>query len=525
MAKKSNGHLRKGAATKPAARRRPDRTPRKRGHAEGTTSDVRNGTATQPVGGHPDRAPIAATAAPREDQDRKSSDADKEHPISRAVDSFLAAMQDYRDGAFVAIPLVLEKRQDELKQQFSAMSKFPSKKLPEGGMEFTPDGPHAASQLLATIRTIDMLSKSKIHEVMARSMFIGMFSEFDAFSGALLKALYSKRGELYRAIKREISLGDILNAGTVDELMQDILDREIDSFRRQSYPDQFAELERRFDIESLRKFDEWPVFVELGQRRNLLTHNDGQVSHQYLSVCEREGFQFNEKPAVKQRLTVDPEYLAKAMLILSKVAFMLAHTLWRKVLPDERESADNAFNDTLFTLLLRREWRQAAEFGEFGMSPQLCRKSNDLLRRIRIVNTAIALTNMKRTKEAIRILDGEDWSAAIREFRLANAVLRGEYKTAAQLMKEIGKRGEHLTQMSYHDWPLFNDFRDSEHFQSAYEDIYGLPFLQKLSEDAMVRSAQIKKDLARQGLPAQQPQKQTARATRGAKNRAHDLES
>ena len=60
-------------------------------------------------------------------------------------------------------------------------------------------------------------------------------------------------------------------------------------------------------------------------------------------------------------------------------------------------------------------------------------------------------------------------------------------------MRDIGKKGELLNQLAYHDWPLFEEFRNRQEFQDAYQDIYKSPFLDKLSKEAKEISKKIKR--------------------------------
>ena len=134
----------------------------------------------------------------------------------------------------------------------------------------------------------------------------------------------------------------------------------------------------------------------------------------------------------------------------------------------------------------------------FGLQGQLCKNSKDINRRMRVINTAIALKFSRKQEAAIALLDKEDWSAAIREFHLANAILKENYTEAGQLMRAIGNTGEMVSQLAYHDWPLFNEFRDRPEFQEAYEEIYGTPFMRKVSQEAKEKSAEIERGLAKE---------------------------
>jgi len=317
-----------------------------------------------------------------------------------------------------------------------------------------------------------------------RSLYIGIFSEYDVFIGDLLEAIYELKPELFKGIKREITLSELLEFASVDAVKQDILDKEIDSFRRNSYVEQFIELESKFDVKTLRTFEEWPAFVELGQRRNLLTHNGGICSEQYLAMCEKVGFKFESKPNCGDELMPSGMYFYNALFVVAKVAFMLTHTLWRKLLPDEVAKADESMNATLYELLSKEWWKHGAEFGKFGLSEPMMRKSTDIDKRIRVINTAIGLKNREKLDEVKKTLHSMDWTASIRDFQLAIHVLSDDYKSAGEVMRSIGKKGEIVEQIAYHTWPLFFKFRDSSEFQKAYEEIYGIPFIEGATKGA-----------------------------------------
>jgi hypothetical protein len=407
------------------------------------------------------------------------------HPIATVLDRFLWAEDDYRDAVSMAFIAVAKKRLDELKRANARISKFISESKDDGTSILMANGPHAARDMFDSLREQERLTHSRILPLMSRSFFIGLFSEYDSFIGALLKAIYSRKPELYKGIKREIALTELLSFQDLDEVKKDMLEKEIDSFRRESYIEQFSELERKFEIKTLRAFPEWTKFVEYSQRRNVMTHNDGRVSQQYLSVCEREGVKFSEKPKIGDELQLTNDYMREAIFVISKVGFMLAHTLWRKVLPDDLEDANDAMNNTLYGLLIRKRWAIGASFGEFGLSDQMTKGAQEISLRIRIINTAIGLSNAKRKPEAEKLLNSQDWSACIRDFKLATAILKESYLEAAKIMRDIGKHGELVNQLAYHDWPLFEDFRGQPEFQSAYQEIYGIPFIEKISEEAL----------------------------------------
>ena len=119
-------------------------------------------------------------------------------------------------------------------------------------------------------------------------MFLALFSAFDAFTGDLLKGLYTRKPVLFRSLNKTLTFADVLAASSIEDLKLQVLDDDIETLRRKSYVDQFAALAQRFDVK-LTAFDHWPAFVERSQRRNLITHCDSVVTEQYLSVCKDAG--------------------------------------------------------------------------------------------------------------------------------------------------------------------------------------------------------------------------------------------
>jgi len=89
---------------------------------------------------------------------------------------------------------------------------------------------------------------------------------------------------------------------------------------------------------------------------------------------------------------------------------------------------------------------------------------------------------------AREILNAVDWTASSSDFRLAYAVLMENYDEAARLMQQIGRKGEFVNKFSYYVWPLFNEFRETEQFSTAYEKVYEHPYAEKLEEDAAATS-------------------------------------
>ncbi len=401
--------------------------------------------------------------------------------IALAVEHYIGTLRGIGQTAQIALPHIAQWQIDEMESTQRKLDQFIPElaKTGEGPVDLEFRSAHGFAEFTDTIRRIEELHHLNATAVLSKSLFTQLFAEYDAYIGELLRAVYLKNESLLKGVSREISLSDLLSYKDLESAKRAMLDKEIETFRRDSYVEQFASLEKKFGV-PLKKFPEWSAFVELSQRRNVLTHNGGLVSDQYLTICDREGHVFDERPPVGTGLSVSFDYFAKALRLLSKIGLMLAYTLWSKVFPKESASMHQELNEAVFNCLRQKRWNLAAELTDFVLSESMKRGVSEVDLRIRVVNSAIGLKFSGKDAEARKLLSSIDWSASYRDFKLAIAVLEERFEDAVSLMKSIGKRGEIVDQHGYHTWPLFSKFRERPEFYAAYLEIYDQPFAERL---------------------------------------------
>ncbi len=313
------------------------------------------------------------------------------------------------------------------------------------------------------------------------SLFLGAFSAYDAYMGDLLRAIFTARPELFNRINGQVSSSQVMSARSIDEIKSAILDLYIDKLRRESYVEQLDELEKVFDM-TLRKLPRWGEFVETAQRRNLMAHCDGVVSEQYLRMCKAESGPVEKGLKSGQRLGIGTDYLLRSTRLVMEVAIKLGHVLWRKVLPESIETADEHLHTLAYEALQLQEWDWTATLGEFALNQR--NTYSELTKRVFVVNYAIALRYKDGREAGQRVMKEYDWSSCCGELRLANEVLNDRHEGASIVMREMGKRGIFLVKVSYHAWPLFRDFRATPQFLAAYREIYGCEFVTELQKEA-----------------------------------------
>jgi hypothetical protein len=192
-----------------------------------------------------------------ESQTQKSTKKPKPEPhaISNVINEFIQSIRSIGQAANIVLPHVSKWLNDEIRKTEKQLYKFlPETLEPEASVKFKLDSARDAANFSNMVLQINDLRANKSPIILARSLFTQMFSEFDAFTGALLKLIYIKNDQLLKGISREISLADLLEYEDLNAVKQAMLEKEIDTFRRDSYVEQFATLEKNstYRFESLK---------------------------------------------------------------------------------------------------------------------------------------------------------------------------------------------------------------------------------------------------------------------------------
>jgi len=323
-------------------------------------------------------------------------------------------------------------------------------------------------KFIKAIRRHKLTHSVRHSELIKSSMFLSLFSFFDAFTGDLLKSLYKHKPELHKTIKKQLTYEDTFECASISELRERFLEKEIESLKRESYVTQFENLGNRFGLKTLCQFKNWPKFIECSQRRNLITHCDGVVSQQYLSVCKSVG---HDLKGVKEgdKLKLPSQYLNESTDLIVEVILKLGHVLWKKIFPELAADAERFLMNEMVELMHVPRWELAEEIGKFALDNGA---SNDAKNKMFVINLAQVYKWQGKQGECEAILDKEDWSCCSDDFKLAVCILKNDFPLAAQTMKRIGEEGAYISRHAYFDWPLFTEFRKSKDFLDAYKEIY-----------------------------------------------------
>ena len=198
------------------------------------------------------------------------------------------------------------------------------------------------------------------------------------------------------------------------------------------------------------------------------------MSSNYLSVCKQHGVDC-KGVIVGTELTITRAYIVQAYECLVEVGVKLAHVLWRKLVPNERDSADNDLIRFCLELMVENRHGLARKLLDFGTCV-LEKWDSEVNRLLFVVNRAQAHKWLNDEAECQKILEAEDWSAVDDRLALGVAVLRDDVDKAVVLMWKL-KDSPLVPKDSYRLWPIFKRFRKTAQFIGAYKAIFGEDFV------------------------------------------------
>lgn len=301
---------------------------------------------------------------------------------------------------------------------------------------------------------------------------IGLISAYDAFLSDLLRVVFTVRPEVIFTSDRELKFSDLVAAKSIDAIKETIILDEIESVLRKSHHEQFAWLEKKFSMKLRENLDVWPDFIELCERRNLLTHTGGVVSEQYIKNCREHGKPSKSK--IGEKLSVDFDYLVSAIEIVAELGAKLTHTLWRKFAEQERETADHSLNEYGMKLIQKGKHQTSARLLKFGVDQK--KHSSELVRRMMVVNLANALKLGGNVVESHSVLDREDWSASTARFKVCVAAVKDDFSKVCELIA-LGPAITEISASDFRDWPAFKTSRKQDEVAEVFQKVYGEPLI------------------------------------------------
>lgn len=348
------------------------------------------------------------------------------HPIASAIDDLIADLNAVRDEC----PQILQRADEALvsaKADWDELHKV--LKMSEASPPPSPLGhdmpPAKHTRVLRAKRVRDSARRMSNHT--GSLLLLGMVSDFDAFVGRLVRAVFELRSEVKRQVQGKIDIRDLEGISTVDEVVELLLEKEVDRVLRLSHVRQLEWFDTHSDVR-FQASPAHPSFVEVTERRNLIAHTGGIVTKQYRGSCAAAKAQPSATDAVGSvEAATNRQYLDHAYNTLFEVGVTVSQGVWRHLRPDQLADADKDLTSICYVLLVFERWELVGRLLRFALAIP---HSSEYERRKFVVNYAQSKKWAGDDLDCHNILDAEDWTDADDSFHLARAVLLDDFERA-----------------------------------------------------------------------------------------------
>lgn len=391
--------------------------------------------------------------------------------FGKEIDSFIKHIEAQAD----IVPLVMGLLSVKMVQE----SKHVDKYIKENGIvEKEDNGDEKGKLLIPSDKFKEFIELNEkvettdlAYNLLPINFVVSFVSQYDAYLGGLIRTMFISKPEFLNSSEKNILFSELIKFESIEEAREFTVEKEVESVLRESHLKQFKWLENKLGITLRKDLPSFSEFIEITERRNLFVHCNGIISRQYLEVCKENDVKNIDKTKLGQKLNANPAYFNKCYMVLFEIGVKLGQVIWRKLQPDDIESADAHLNNVCYQLLIKGHNRLALNLLTFATDTLKKHHDQEML-CILTINKALAHYLSDKKDDCKKVLSKHDWSATNDKFKLAIAVLREEYENAIELMKSIGTSNKHINQGAYREWPLFRHFRKRDDFKLAYKEIF-----------------------------------------------------
>lgn len=254
---------------------------------------------------------------------------------------------------------------------------------------------------------------------------------------------------------------DLRSFKSLDEFFDHVVDNKIDAFLRDSLLDWVKFFQHR-KIDLTKLAPSWDDFAEYFQRRNVIVHNGGRVSRQYLQrVSPDWKEQHKDEAQLGELLLVRSEYLSQAFDSFELVGSLLCQEYWKRIARDERDKRGKAFIHHQYECLLDAKWIVAEALGSWCVLEGEMSESDTLMARI---NRWLSIKRQNRWSEIEADVLGFDHNVLHLQYVAAIHALVGNADAFFSVVPKAGLSEEELS-----GWPILEEMRQDLRFKGFLE--------------------------------------------------------
>ena len=136
-------------------------------------------------------------------------------------------------------------------------------------------------------KDMDKRSLAKRDDQLFKMIIVSCLSIFEAFNKDFFKILYSLRPEnLKRKANVDLNYEELIEFSSMGALFEELAMRKVNQRGRLNIDELAKELEKKHKFDSTKDFKKWNPLRENYYRRNIIVHNRGKMSKDYIEKFE-----------------------------------------------------------------------------------------------------------------------------------------------------------------------------------------------------------------------------------------------
>jgi hypothetical protein len=315
----------------------------------------------------------------------------------------------------------------------------------------------------------------KAVNIMTRASLVALVSEYEAFLFSVLREIARLRPDVFVGKDETINVLELEGYSSYQSFFSDIIDRKIENLFHSSHFEVLEWIENKFSVNLTSNDDLILDFIEVCQRRNLLTHGMGIANRKYIENCRRKGKSSHEAMKREDKIVVDRRYLRKATSVIYQVGYFTLHLLWQKLLATHREDSYTYLLINSHDFLENDLTKMCSRVCNFALVSK--EHMSDRTAASLTINSALSVLfdpsiedgAVRKEMVAAELRKRKDWSMVSSDVALALACVNRDYGQLDALTERAVKDG--LSHIDARTWSVFREVRSREEFCKHFEKL------------------------------------------------------
>jgi len=301
-----------------------------------------------------------------------------------------------------------------------------------------------------------------------KSNFVFLISSFEYLISDIISFYYKyyPKSELDNVF--EVNLKNITNFETIEDFIDDIIAKKVETLLYKSNEDQLEFLRKTIKLDLSTNFINWNLIKEAVLRRHLIVHNNSKINKRYLSEIDKQYADDVSELEEGKQVQIGSKYFNKVYQELFIAGNILIQNGWRKWLKEFEEVANADLIDLTFDGNIDGLYKISEKIGLYGKSIETI--NNDFKFRINI-NYCLSLKNQGFSDLLEIETKKMDISNLSPIYILAYHSLIDNCEDALKYIKHA-KTVDKLEFEQVMEWPLFEGLRKDDNFIKKVKTIY-----------------------------------------------------